>query len=149
MLKKTLIIFVVIISIFVTTASASTLYTFKSDYDADKYTTASIDFDIPTSIEHNWYPLRDSSKYLPIEVSWDNKTREVVIRRENAVQLTNLSANTNKITEKRYKSNKLPSAMLKIENGVTYCFPKFLASLLGGVGFMYDGEVYYFDGESK
>lgn len=134
-------------SLFAITASASTLHTFKSNYDADKYTTAQINYNIPLKISQDWYPLKDVSKYLPIEVSWDNKTREVVIRSENSIQLLNYSNSSTK-TEKRYKSNKLPSTMLKIENGVTYCSPKFLTSLLGGVGFMYDGEVYYFDGES-
>lgn len=129
------------------TASASTLYTLKSDYDADKYKTTQLNYKIPLSISQDWYPLKDASKYLPIEVSWDNKTREVIICSENTIQLLN-SSNSSTKTEKRYKSNKLPSTMLKIENGVTYCSPKFLTSLLGGVGFMYDSEVYYFDGEN-
>lgn len=148
MCKKILILLITLTSFFVITASASTLHTFKSNYDADKYTTDQINYNIPLTISQDWYPLKEALKYLPIEVSWDNKTREVVIRSENPIQLLNYSNSSTK-TEKRYKSNKLPSAMLKIENGVTYCSSRFLTSLLGGVGFMYDDEVYYFDGESK
>lgn len=34
---------------------------------------------------------------------------------------------------------------ITIQNGITYCSPRFLVSLLDGRGFIYNGEVYYPD----
>ena len=143
MYKKNIILTITIIlltSSFLTTASASTLYAFKSDYDADKYTTTQIHFQTPSSIPQDWYPLKEASNYLHIDISWDNTTREIII---DNFAMQRINSN---IPEKRYNANKLPST-LKIKNGITYCSPNFLSNLLYGIGFKYNGEVYYFDGE--
>ena len=130
-----------LISSILTTASASTLHTFKSNYDADKYISTQINFQTPCAIPQDWYPLKAVSAYLPIEVNWDNKTREVVI---DNFPLQKMNPN---IQGYRYKTNKLPDS-LKIKNGVTYCSPNLLSYLLHGVGFRYNDEVYFFDGEN-
>ena len=122
-------------------ASATTLHLFESDYDKDLYLVEQIEFDISSSTLQNWYPLKEASKYLAIEVTWDNKTHEIVI---NNFPLQYVNSN---ISERRYKSYKLPNS-LKIKDGVTYCSPEFLASLLGGFGFLYNGQIYYFAGEN-
>lgn len=141
MFKKVLILSIALTSVLTVIASASTLHTFTSDYDADRYAENQIDFEIPSSISQDWYPLKDSSKYLPIEVSWDNATREVVI--DNFPTQKNFR---NIKKQQRHKSYNLPES-LKIKNGVTYCSPKFLRNLLGGEGFLYNNEVYCFVGE--
>lgn len=141
MFKKIFVLCTIFIFAFITTADASTLHTFKSDYDADKYTTTQINFQIQSTIPQNWYPLKAVSVYLPIDVNWDSKTREVII---DNFPLQYVNSN---IPERRYKSYKLPNS-LKIKDGVTYCSPEFLANLLGGFGFLYNGQIYYFAGEN-
>ena len=50
-----------------------------SDYDNDEWQTIEINFAPVDTIPDGWYPLRASSKYLPIDVSWDDKNRQVVV----------------------------------------------------------------------
>lgn len=135
------LLFIMLILLIPIGANASYLYTFKSDYDTNKYITEQIYFDIPYSVPQDWYQLKTMSQYLSIGVDWDSKTHEIVI---DNFPLQYVNSN---MPERRYKSYKLPDS-LKIKDGVTYCSPEFLVNLLGGFGFLYNGQVYYFAGES-
>ena len=138
--RKLLILLIVLAFSFSSTAHAATLNTFTSNYDADVFQTEQITFQTNSSIPQEWYPLKDTCKHLSIDVSWDNITREVVIDNFPTQQILPNAK------EYRYKNSNLPDS-LKIEKGVTYCSPEFLRNLLGGIGFLYNNEVYYFAGE--
>lgn len=113
----------------------------KADYDKDKWEVETITFDLPDTVPESWYPLKAVSEYLPIDVSWDEEKREIVVvshdmRWKNKMLFTF-----------RYKADNLPIEM-KIQDGVTYCNGRLLASYLCQRGFLYQGEVYFLDGES-
>lgn len=121
--------------------NTSVLNLFQTDYDADLYEVTQVEFNIPNNVPKGWYPLRDISNYLPIEVSWDNNTREIVVVSEHMKHLRPLLA------ERRYKADKLPSSLV-IQNGITYCAPKFLTQSLSGISFIYNNNLYVFNGEA-
>lgn len=133
-------IILIIVLLFSLSAPVYALSLFSADYDADIYTVSNINFNIQESIQEGWYPLKVVSAFLPIDVSWDESTREVVVYSHEL-------ARTNIFYEgRRYKANRLPSN-LKIVDGVTYCSPQFLTNNLSGRSFIYDGKVHYFIGE--
>lgn len=128
----------------VTPCSALTI--FETDYDTDKYTETIITFDIPDEVPEGWLPLRAASQYLPITIDWDNVTKEIIVKAD-------LYANKlNSLKEKRYKIDILSSLYfedLMVIDGVTYCSPRFLTTRLPNMSFRYNGEIYYFQGETK
>lgn len=119
-------------------APVSALCLFESDYDRDRWTEERIIYDEPEGVPDGWLPLRAVSEHLPIDVSWDEERREVVVYSHDRSLMKTF----------RYKADKLP-AELVIKDGVTYCSPRLLASYLQHRGFLYNGEVYFFNGESK
>ena len=133
------IICIILIFCFISVPSFA-LNLIVSDYDNDKWIEESISLDIPENIQEGWYPLKAVSAFLPIDVSWDESTREVVVYSHELAR-TNIFYDG-----RRYKANCLPSN-LKIVDGTTYCSPQFLTNNLSGRSFIYDGKVHYFTGE--
>ena len=107
----------------VTPCSALTL--FQTNYDDNTYETEIV-------YEGEWLPLSNLSKILPYDVEWNAETRTITIT----------AARTIKIRPDWW----IPPGV-KIENGTTYVTSGFLCGLLGAEAFMYDGELYVFDGE--
>lgn len=125
----------------VLTTPCQALTLFEANYDADIYAIQQINFDIIPSVLQDWVPFRAASEYLPIDVSWDESTKEVVVYSHELAR-TNIF-----YKEQRYKPCTLPPT-LTIVDGVTYCSPQFLKNNLSGRGFVYNGEVFYFSGET-
>lgn len=107
---------------------------FYSDYDNDEWKIEEITFAPVDTIPDGWYPLRAVSQYLPIDVSWDDKNKQVIVYSHET------------IWDFKYHIDNLPSEMI-IKDGVTYCSPKFLFSFLYKTGFYYNEEIYCFAGE--
>ena len=119
----------------------STLNLFQTDYDSDRFFVAPVSYEVPGDIPSGWFPLLAVSEDIPISVSWDSDTREVVIFSEAMKKLRPLLA------ERRYMADHLPDCLC-IRRGVTYCSPQFLVGMLPGYAFFHDGEIYVFSGES-
>lgn len=98
---------------------------FQTNYDDDAYETEVV-------YEGEWLPLSNLSKILPYDVEWNAETRTITIT----------AARTFQICPDWW----IPPGA-KIENGTTYVTSVFLCGLLGAEAFMYDGELYVFDGE--
>lgn len=107
----------------VTPCKALTL--FQTNYDDNTYETEIV-------YEGEWLPLSNLSEFLPYDVEWNAETRTITIT----------AARTIKIHPDWW----IPPGV-KIENGTTYVTSGFLCGLLGAEAFMYDGELYVFDGE--
>ena len=112
-----------LLCLIVTPCHALTL--FQTNYDDDAYETEIV-------YEGEWLPLSNLSEFLPYDVEWNAETRTITI----------IAARTFQIRPDWW----IPPGV-KIENGVTYVTPKYLCGLLGAEAFMYDGELYVFDGE--
>lgn len=120
--------------------SASALNLVTSDYDNDKWEIETITYNSVDTIPDGWYPLRAVSEYLPIDVSWDNENRQIIIRSDD-LHWENETMRTYK-----YSADSLSSELV-IKDGITYCSPRFLSKFLSNTGFFYNGEIYCFVGE--
>lgn len=120
---RRIITIVFLLCLTVTPCHALTL--FQTNYDDDVYETEIV-------CESEWLPLSNLSEFLPYNVEWNSETRTISIT----------AARTIKIRPDWW----IPPGV-KIESGVTYVTPKYLCGLLGAEAFMYDGELYVFDGE--
>ena len=89
----------------------------KADYDKDKWEVETITFDLPDAVPESWYPLKEVSEYLPIDVEWDDITREIVVYSHEMAEINIF------IAEQRYHADNIPASKLKIKDGVTYCSP--------------------------
>lgn len=134
---KTILLSAMCISV---ATSTSTVHLFQTDYDADSYAITPVSFDIPDTVPEGWFPIRAVSEYLPITVTWDGMTQEVVVVSDAMMQFRPTLA------ERRFKASRLPESLC-IRRGVTYCSPQFLTGMLPGVGFLHEGQVYAFAGE--
>lgn len=114
---------------------------FKTDYDKDKWEVETITFDLPDTVPESWYPLKAVSEYLPIDVDWDDVTREIVVYSHEMAEINTV------IAERKYCVDNIPTSKLIIKDGVTYCSPEFLSTLLLKTGFVYNNEVYCFCAE--
>ena len=112
-----------LLCLIVTPCHALTL--FQTNYDDDAYETEVI-------YEGEWLPLYNLSKILPYDIEWNAETRTITIT----------AARTIKIRPDWW----IPPGV-KIENGITYVTSGFLCGPLGAEAFMYNGELYAFDGE--
>lgn len=110
-----------------TVIPCNALTLFQTNYDDDAYETEVV-------YEGEWLSLSNLSEFLPYDVEWNAETRTITIT----------AARTIKIRPDWW----IPPGV-KIENGVTYVTPKYLCGLLGAEAFMYDRELYVFDGEVK
>lgn len=98
---------------------------FETDYDGDTFTETVV-------TEEDWLPLRELSSILPYEVEW----------KDNCVYI--YSDRTHKIDPSWW----IPPDV-KIQNGVTYVSPRYMKTIIpDGISFMYDGELYVFNGET-
>lgn len=111
-----------VLALTVTPCHALTL--FQTDYDGDSYTTETV-------YEGDWLPLRKLSEVLPYTVEWKDSTIYIYAER------------TWEIKPDWY----LPEGVM-IENGVTYVSPAYMRRFFPGISFLYDGELYVFDGET-
>ena len=119
---RRIILFALVLALTVTPCHALTL--FQTDYDGDKWTETVV-------YEGDWLPLRKLSEVLPYEVEWKDRTVYIYAGR------------THTIRPDWY----LPEGV-KIENGVTYVSPAYMRRFFPGISFLYDGELYVFDGET-
>ena len=97
---------------------------FKTDYDKDKWEVETITFALPDTVPKSWYPLKAVSEYLPIDVDWDDVTREIVVYSHEMAEINTV------IAERKYCVDNIPTSKLIIKDGVTYCSPEFLSTLL-------------------
>ena len=91
----------------------------------DSYTTETV-------YEGDWLPLRNLSQVLPYTVEWKDRTVYIYAER------------THTIRPDWY----LPEGV-KIENGVTYVTPDYMRRFLPGISFLYEDELYVFNGEAE
>ena len=100
-----------------------------------------ITFEVPDEVPSDWIPLKAAAKYLPIDISWNAKSKSVVIDSEpmsvNWPLLAHEEFSTARIARRGYE--------LKLVDGTVYCSPWFLANRLMGVGFVHEGELWYCD----
>ena len=120
---RRIILFALVLCLTVTPCHALTM--FKADYDVDSYTTETV-------YEGDWLPLRNLSQVLPYTVEWKDRTVYIYAER------------THTIRPDWY----LPEGV-KIENGVTYVTPDYMRRFLPGISFLYEDELYVFNGEAE
>lgn len=119
---RRIILFALVLALTVTPCHALTL--FQADYDGDRYTTETV-------YEGDWLPLRKLSETLPYTVEWKNRTVYIYAER------------THTIRPDWY----LPEGVC-IRDGVTYVSPVYLRMVLSGRCFLFEDELYVFDGET-
>ena len=98
---------------------------FKANYDADTWTTERLDYG-------DWLPLCELSSILPYTVEWKDRTIYVYAERTWTI--------------KTYWW--IPEGV-KIVDGVTYVTPKYMKRFLPGISFLFDDELYVFNGEAE
>lgn len=109
-----------------------------ADYDSDSWEVKPLFTERVDGIPEGWLPLRKTAEHLPIEVSWDEAKREVVVF-SHALPWGNPNLRTF-----RYKADNMPLEFI-IKDGVTYCHPRMMAFYLWDMGFEHDGELYCID----
>lgn len=105
----------------------SALTLFQTDYDGDSYATETV-------YEGDWLPLRKLSEVLPYEVEWSEQKRTVYIYADRTWTI---------------KPDWFLPEGVKIVDGVTYVSPAYMKRFLPTTSFMYNGELYVFNGETK
>ena len=118
-----IILFALVLALTVTPCHALTL--FKADYDADTYTTEAV-------YEGDWLPLRELSSILPYTVEWKDRTVYVYADR------------TWEIKPDRW----MPEGV-SILDGMTYVTPDYMRRFLPGISFLFEDELYVFNGEAE
>ena len=103
----------------------SALTLFNADYDADEWTTETV-------YEGDWLPLRELSEILPYSVEWKDRTVYVYADR------------TWEIKPDRW----MPEGV-SILDGVTYVTPDYMRRFLPGISFLFEDELYVFNGEAE
>ena len=103
----------------------SALTFFQADYDADEWTTETV-------YEGDWLPLRELSSILPYEVEWKDRTIYIYAERTHTI-----------------KPDWWLPPDVQIVDGVTYVTPEYLRRVLPGISFLYDGELYVYNGETE
>ena len=103
----------------------SALTFFRTDYDGDTYTAE-------TAYSGDWLPLRELSEILPYSVEWKDRTVYVYADR------------TWEIKPDRW----MPEGV-SILDGVAYVTPDYMRRFLPGISFLFDGELYVFNGEAE
>ena len=93
-------------------------------------------------IPNGWYPLRELSNYLPIEVDWNNETRSVILISHVLEGINdNLVYSEFTVEDIAYREDMI------IIDGTTYCSPRFIASRLFSMSFRYNDELWFCDAE--
>ena len=98
---------------------------FRTDYDGDTYVEE-------TAYSGDWLPLRELSEILPYSVEWKDRTVYIYADR------------TWEIKPDRW----MPDGV-SILDGVTYVTPDYMRRFLSGISFLYEDELYVFNGEAK
>lgn len=120
---RRIILFALVLALTVTPCHALTL--FQTDYDGDSYATETV-------YEGDWLPLRKLSEVLPYEVEWKDRTVYIYAERTHTIR----------------PDWWLPPDVQIVE-GVTYVSPRYLRRVLPGISFLYDGELYVYNGETE
>ena len=113
---------VLVLCILTTPCQALTL--FEADYDADEWATETV-------YEGDWLPLRELSSILPYTVEWKDRTVYVYADKTWTIK----------------PDCWMPEGVM-IVDGVTYVTPEYMKRFLPGICFMYQGELYVFNGET-
>lgn len=98
-----------------------------------------VTFEVPADVPADWFPLEAVVERLPIEVTRDKQVHKYVIDSKPMEKTWPLLAHQ-EILE---NSLQWRTKDFKVVNDVLYCSPWFLASRLGGVGFVHDGALWY------
>ena len=120
---RRIILFALVLFLTVTPCHALTF--FQSDYDADTWTTERLDYG-------DWLPLRELFSILPYEVEWKDRTIYVYAERTWTI-----------------KPDWWIPEGVKIVDGVTYVTPDYMRRFLPGISFLFEGELYVFNGEAE
>ena len=139
---RRIITIALVLALTVTPCHALTL--FQTDYDGDGWETERVEYQAPSSgpaghlppegegkASADWLPLRELAGVLPYEVEWKDRTVYIYAGRTHTIQ----------------PDWWLPPDV-QIVDGVTYVSPRYLRRVLPGISFLYDGELYVFDGET-
>ena len=121
---RRIVLFAIVLLLLSVPCHALTL--FQTDYDGDAFTA-------DTVYDGDWLPLRELSEIFPYSVEWDEHTRTVYIYADRTWTI---------------KPNWWIPPGVKIQNGVIYVSPKYMHRFVPNTSFMYNGELYVFDGES-
>lgn len=118
--------FIIVLSVLLLlTTPCQALTLFQTDYDGNAYQTETI-------YEGEWLPLAELSEVLPYEVEWND--RAVYVHANRTFEI---------------KPDWWIPPGVKIQNGVTYVTQSYMQRFLPGISFIYDGELYVFDGEAE
>ena len=98
---------------------------FRTDYDGDTYVEE-------TAYSGDWLPLRELSEILPYSVEW--KDRTVYIYADRTWEI---------------KPDRWMSEGVSILDGVTYVTPDYMRRFLPGISFLFEDELYVFNGEAE
>ena len=98
---------------------------FRTDYDGDTYRSE-------TAYSGDWLPLRELSEILPYSVEW--KDRTVYIYADRTWEI---------------KPDRWMPEGVSILDGVTYVTPDYMRRFLPGISFLYEDELYVFNGEAE
>lgn len=109
--------------------------------DAPDCDVETITFEAPEEVPEDWFPLEEVAEYLPIEVTRNEKGDKYIIDSKPMEKTWRLLAHQ----EITVSSLQWRTKDLKLVDGVLYCSPWFLATRLGGVGFVHDGELWFCD----
>ena len=98
-----------------------------------------VTFEVPETVPSDWFPLEEVAAYLPIDVTHDQKAGKYVIDSEPMKKTWPALGH-----QEIYKASlQWRIKDFKLVDGTLYCSPWFLATRLGGVGFVHDGELWY------
>ena len=96
-------------------------------------------FETPAEVASDWFPLEQVAEYLPIQVTRDKQAAKYVIDSE-PMKKTWPALRHQEIYE---VSLQWRTKDFKMVDDVLYCSPWFLASRMGGVGFVHQSELWY------
>ncbi len=96
-------------------------------------------FETPKTVDDGWFPLEEVAKYLPIDVTRDSKNTKFIIDSKPMAETWRSLAHQ----EIFFSSLKWRTKDFKMVDDVLYCSPWFLATRLGGVGFVHDNSLWY------
>ena len=107
--------------------------------DAPDCEVKTVTFETPAEVDADWLPLEAVAEYLPIQVTRDTKNHKYVIESEPMKTVWPALRH-----QEIYESTlQWRTKDFKMVNDVLYCSPWFLASRLGGVGFVHEGKLWY------
>ena len=116
----------------------STLY-ISNDVYSDNITAISFDLE-DDRIPDGWYPLREISKYLQIYVYWDQESGSIIVESDVLKY-----SNRNLVYSSYTMDDILNRDDMIVLDGVTYCSPRFISNKIFGLGFEYNGSLYFYD----